>query len=112
MVPAAGTDPLNPDTDGDGVNDGDDIDPLDPNSDSDGDGVSDSDETALGEDPLMANCADLRNHGQYVSCVAHMLNGLVDLGLITEDEKDARQSAAGGSDVAKPEKPEKPKKNK
>jgi hypothetical protein len=41
-----------------------------------------------------------------------MLNGFVDLGLITEDEKDARQSAAGGSDVAKPEKPEKPKKNK
>ena len=46
MVPAAGTDPLNHDTDGDGVNDGDDVDPLDPNSD--GDGVSDSDETANG----------------------------------------------------------------
>ena len=47
----AGSDPLNPDTDMDGVPDGSDIDPLDPNSDSDGDGVSDADETGGDTNP-------------------------------------------------------------
>lgn len=47
-----GTDRRNPDTDGDEVPDGDDIDPLDPNSDTDGDGLTDSDESPHGTDPL------------------------------------------------------------
>jgi hypothetical protein len=58
-----GTDPFNPDTDGDGFDDGQEVasntDPTDPNSfpwegpDSDGDGVSDLDELELyGTDPF------------------------------------------------------------
>src|SRR5215471_5382226 len=50
-----GTDPNNPDTDGDGVSDGDEVhkyhtDPLNP--DTDGDGLSDGDEIRLGTNPL------------------------------------------------------------
>ncbi|HSM58121.1 MAG TPA: protein kinase [Candidatus Sulfomarinibacteraceae bacterium] len=52
-----GTDPNNPDTDGDGVADGDEIelglDPLSP--DTDGDGLSDGLELELGTDPLRAD---------------------------------------------------------
>ncbi len=106
-----GTDPLNTDTDGDGVSDSDDVDPLDPNSDSDNDSFSDAEETFLGTNPLTGDdcAADARNHGQYVSCVAHLLDQLLAAGMITEEEKDARQSAAGQSDVAKPEKGKKKK---
>jgi hypothetical protein len=51
------TDPMNPDTDGDGLSDGDEVhtyhtDPLRP--DTDGDGVNDGDEVAAGTDPLTA----------------------------------------------------------
>ncbi|MFC5370528.1 LPXTG cell wall anchor domain-containing protein, partial [Arcanobacterium bovis] len=51
---AKGTDPLKPDTDGDGVSDGDEITHgTDPNkADTDGDGVSDGDEITEGTDPL------------------------------------------------------------
>jgi len=49
-----GTDPLDPDTDGDGLPDAEEIvlgsDPLDP--DTDGDGLSDAEEVLLGTDPL------------------------------------------------------------
>jgi hypothetical protein len=50
-----GTDPNNPDTDGDGVSDGDEVhkyhtDPLNP--DTDGDGLSDGEEIRLGTNPL------------------------------------------------------------
>ena len=49
-----GTDPLDPDTDGDGLSDAEEIvlgsDPLDP--DTDGDGLSDGEEAVLGTDPL------------------------------------------------------------
>ena len=53
-----GTDPLNPDTDGDGLTDGDEVatygtDPL--VEDSDGDGVSDGDEVTNGTEPTVAN---------------------------------------------------------
>ena len=54
----AGTDPLDADSDNDGVVDGSDVDPLNPNSDSDGDGVSDSIETATGTDPLDADSGE------------------------------------------------------
>jgi len=51
---AAGYDPLNPDTDGDGLDDGDEVpagtDPLNP--DSDADGLLDGDEVPAGTDPL------------------------------------------------------------
>jgi hypothetical protein len=50
-----GTDPHNPDTDGDGISDGDEVhkyhtNPLNP--DTDGDGLSDGDEIRLGTNPL------------------------------------------------------------
>src|SRR5215469_2108220 len=50
-----GTDPNNPDTDGDGISDGDEVhkyhtNPLNP--DSDGDGLSDAEEIRLGTNPL------------------------------------------------------------
>ena len=38
-----------------------------------------------------------RNHGQYVSCVAHSTNAMRSAGLISESEKGALQSAAGRS---------------
>jgi len=51
---AIGTDPHNPDTDGDGLNDGDEVtggtDPLNP--DSDEDGLNDGDEATEGTDPV------------------------------------------------------------
>lgn len=47
---AQGSDPLNPDTDGDGMDDGEDPDPL--VSDLDRDGVGDDEEIAAGTDPL------------------------------------------------------------
>ena len=55
----SGTDPLNPDTDGDGLSDGDEVlvygtDPLNP--DTDGDGLSDGDEVHIyGTNPLLAD---------------------------------------------------------
>ena len=73
-----GTDPLNPDTDGDSYNDGQDAFPLDPNewADNDGDGIgnnadtdddndgqSDVDEAACGSDPLDAGSLSADNDG-------------------------------------------------
>lgn len=53
-----GTDPNNPDTDGDGISDGDEVhkyhtNPLNP--DTDGDGLSDAEEIRLGTNPLNAD---------------------------------------------------------
>lgn len=53
---AIGSDPFNPDTDGDGMLDGEDPDPL--VSDLDRDGVGDDDEIAAGTDPLDADTDD------------------------------------------------------
>ena len=55
-----GTDPLNPDSDGDGANDGTEIawgsDPH--NTDTDGDGLTDGEEVVLGTDPTLADSDD------------------------------------------------------
>jgi hypothetical protein len=50
----------------------------------------------------LAECADSGNHGKFVSCTAHRLNGLRAANVITNKEKGALQSAAGQSDVGKP----------
>jgi hypothetical protein len=96
------------DVDGDGAGDVCD-------SDQDGDGVPDQDDACVpspqGEVVNADGCAvsELcpcahaegenlwKNHGAYVSCVAHTTNDFVELGLLTEEEKDAIQSEAGGS---------------
>jgi len=120
-------DACEPDNDGDGVIDDDDNCPLDVNADqedydgdgvgdvcdadTDGDDVIDADDECLGTtvgDPVLDNgcswdqeceCeAEWKNHGAYVSCVAHATEDLVDAGLLTEDEKDDIQSEAGSSE--------------
>jgi YVTN family beta-propeller protein len=114
------------DDDNDGVLDSGDNCPLQPNpdqADSDGDGAGnvcdtddDNDEvldgfdscpdTSAGEVVNMDGCAiaqlcpcdnQWKNHGAYVSCVAHTAEDFVVDGLITEAEKGAIVSAAGGS---------------
>jgi hypothetical protein len=45
--------------------------------------------------------AEWRNHGQFVRCVAHEVNALIDAGLITEEEGDALVRNAAQSDVGK-----------
>lgn len=65
-----GTDPINPDTDGDLLQDGPEVkryqtNPLDPDSDSDG--LNDGDEVSRGTDPLRADSdSDLLNDGEEV----------------------------------------------
>ena len=49
-----------------------------------------------------ASCSEsTRNHGQYVSCMARFLNGLLRSGLISDADKDALQSAAAGTSIGK-----------
>ena len=115
-----------PDSDDDGVIDDDDNCPLDDNADqadhdgdgygdacdddSDADGVIDGDDVCLAttlDEPVLENgcsieqeCAcdaEWKNHGGYVSCVSHAAEDLVDLGLFSEDDKDAVVSEAGSS---------------
>ncbi len=85
-----------------------------PDEDSDGDGVFDEDDlcpdTSAGEVVNSDGCSigqicspedTWKNHGGYVSCVAHIAEEFVALGLISEEEKDAIVSEAGQSDVGK-----------
>ncbi len=91
-------DTCDPDIDGDGVNNGSDV----------------CAETPLGEqlvnpangctvaqlcpcDGPRGTNVSWKNHGKYVSCVAHAAKGFLDLGLITQGEKDAIVSGAGQS---------------
>jgi hypothetical protein len=112
------------DDDDDGVLDGVDNCPLTANAaqnDYDGDGVGDACETDDdGDGVLLDDCPDTpagelvnssgcsvdqlcpcdnawKNHGGYVSCVAHTSEDFMNAGLITEAEKDAIVSEAGGS---------------
>jgi hypothetical protein len=109
---ANGTDPDNPDTDGDGVNDGDDANNFSDVSatvsiEGNDSGVANQffpDGETLADLVGAASAAcgtDARNHGQYVSCMAKYLNGLLKDGTITDDEKDALQSAAAQTDIGK-----------
>jgi hypothetical protein len=85
--------------------------------DSDGDGIADEDDqcldTAADEIVDETGCsindycsADgaWKNHGKYVSCVSQAAEYFLDLGLITEEEKDATVSEAAQSDVGKKKK--------
>lgn len=95
------------DTDGDGIGNVCD-------TDDDSDNVLDADDacpnTPLGEIVDAIGCSidelcpcdnEWKNHGAYVSCVAHTAEDFIDAGLITEAEKDIIVSAAGHSDCGK-----------
>ena len=123
-------DACDPDVDGDGTDDAEDNCPLDYNpnqSDGDGDGDGDacdpdddndgvSDETdacggtAPGDIVDFDGCAieqycpcdaGWKNHGAFVSCVAHTAQDFEDAGLITPDEKGAIVSEAAQSSCGK-----------
>jgi hypothetical protein len=93
---------------------------------SDGDGVPDGVDACIGSDPgptvvidgcdsgagddvfadgcrisdRIDDCADgAGNHGQFVSCVAHLLNDYKKSGVITNQEKGAIQSCAGRAGI-------------
>ncbi len=95
------------DFDGDGAGDACD-------ADSDGDGVIDADDACLptpsGETVNADGCSlsqlcpcdnDWRNHGMFVRCNAHASEEFVELGLMTEAEKDAWMSYCGQSDCGR-----------
>ena len=50
------------------------------------------------------DAGEYKNHGQYVSTVAHFAEDLLEFGIITEEEKDAIVSAAAQSDIGKKDK--------
>ncbi len=88
--------------------------PSEDDDDTDGDGVFDADDlcagTALGDAVNSDGCSitqicspeDVwKNHGSYVSCVAHTAESFVAQGLISEEEKDAIVSEAGQSEIGK-----------
>ncbi|MFC0116485.1 thrombospondin type 3 repeat-containing protein [Pseudoalteromonas xiamenensis] len=125
------TDPTNPDSDGDGFSDGEEVsagsDPNDGTStpvvDSDGDGVMDGDDLCegtasgasvdqygcSGEQNVGNSCACSgpeegvlwKNHGQYVSCVAHAKNAQINMGLLSEAEGEALVESAAQSSCGK-----------
>jgi Thrombospondin type 3 repeat len=100
------------DFDGDGA--GDQCD-----SDDDGDGVADAEDacpgTALGASIDAQGCSsaqlfeaacptsggDYKNHGEYVSCVAHEADRETDEAMITKDERGAIIATAAHSDIGK-----------
>lgn len=88
-----------PDDDNDGVLDGDDSCPDTPMSE-----IVNNNGCSIGQQ-CSISADDWKNHGQYVSCVAHAAEELVSEGKITEEEKDAIVSVAGGSSVGKHGKP-------
>jgi hypothetical protein len=119
--------PVSIDTDGDGILDGDDNcpDTLNPDqADFDGDGVGDACDTDADGDQVIdgadscpltpagevvnaLGCAiaqlcpcenEWKNHGAYVSCVAHAAEDFVAAGRITEEEKEAIVAEAAESD--------------
>jgi hypothetical protein len=85
-----------------------------PGDDSDGDGVNDDVDlcanTPVGDVVNADGCsisqicnpeAVWKNHGGYVSCVAHTANSFVALGLITEEEKGVIVSTAAQTSIGK-----------
>jgi len=59
------------------------------------------DENCDGDLGLCNPCADWKNHGQYVRCVAQDAEALVELGILTEEEGDALVTSAAQSSVGK-----------
>lgn len=87
---------------------------ITPSEDSDNDGVLDSEdicpETPLGEIVDNHGCSisqmcvmtgNYKNHGHYVSCVAHVSEDFLEQGLITLEQKDLLVSQAAQSSIGK-----------
>ncbi len=97
------------DDDGDGymVCDGDcNDDPLDPSAPGINPGAYELPGNAIDEncDGSLGACdpnADWRNHGQFVRCVAHETDALIEAGILTQEEGDALISSAAQSDIGK-----------
>lgn len=99
------------DIDGDGVLDG--IDQY-PDSDTSPTVIIDGIDTGVANpvneqgytiSDMISECAvDVKNHGEFVSSVAHLLEQLVADGVITNAEAEAIQSAAARSSIGKKEK--------
>ena len=95
-----------PDADLDGVADGND---CEPNSDLAATVVIDGCNSGVTNSLFPTGCsindliahiaANSRNHGKFVSGVAHLTEALVNQGLITEAQKDAIMSCAGSSNL-------------
>jgi len=90
----ASSTPVDPDSDGDGVNDDIDQCPDTPEGE-----VVNENGCSIAQ---LAPCdGDWKNHGKYVSAVAHAAEDFLAAGLITEEEKDAIVSAAAKSKCGK-----------
>ena len=81
-----------------------------PGGDEDNDGIEDDADLCAGSEGIVNSdgcsvvqiCSgNWKNHGKYVSCVAHAANDFVRLGLITSAEKGAIVSEAAQSDIGK-----------
>jgi hypothetical protein len=59
------------------------------------------DENCDGDLGPCSPCNDWKNHGQYVRCVAHMVNDLRKSGLQTEEQADGLVSSAAQIDIGK-----------
>ena len=93
--------PCDPDDDGDGVLDANDVCADTP----DGGLVNPVNGCTLEQlvpcDGPRGSSQEWKNHGKYVSAVAHAASEFADLGLISEEEKGAIVSAAAQSDCGK-----------
>jgi hypothetical protein len=95
-----------PDSDNDGITNASD---CNPNSDLSATVVIDGRDTGVpnflfstgctSNDYIASFAVGARNHGTFVSRVAAFANALLEVGLITEEQKDAIMSAAGQSSI-------------
>ena len=90
-------DACDPDIDGDGVTNDLDICASTPN----GEVIDPSNGCSIAQlspcEGPRGTSVNWKNHGKYMSSIAHAANAFLDLGLISEAEKDAIVSAAGQS---------------